>query len=192
MTTQTVEAELLGLEKRYWQAIKDKDIDAAKRLTDFPCIVAGAKGVGSVDENMFGQIMKSANYTLNRFEIKDEKIRMLRDDVAVVAYQVREELTVDGKPVTLNASDLSTWVRRDGRWVCAAHTESVAGDPYGRDRQGLATPSYRQAVPAPTGPLRPVGARVVPGVDTTPGIAHTHAGRPRRDPAPPRASPAPA
>jgi hypothetical protein len=42
---------------------------------------------------------------------------------------------VDGKPVTLNASDPSTWVRRDGRWVCAAHTESVAGDTYGRDRK---------------------------------------------------------
>jgi hypothetical protein len=135
MTTQTIEAELLGLEKRYWQAIKEKDIEGAKRLTDFPCIVSGAKGVGSIDENTFGQMMKSANYTLNRFEIKGEQIRMLRDDVAVLAYQVREELTVDGKPVTLDASDLSTWVRRNGRWVCAAHTESVAGDPYGRDRR---------------------------------------------------------
>jgi hypothetical protein len=135
MTTQTVEAELLGLEKRYWQAIKDKDIEAAKRLTDFPCIVTGAKGVGSVDEKMFGEMMKSANYTLKQFDIKNEQIRMLGDDVAVVAYQVREELTVDGKPVTLDASDLSMWVRRNGRWVCAAHTESVAGDPYGRDRR---------------------------------------------------------
>jgi hypothetical protein len=135
MTTQTIEAEVLGLEKRYWQAIKDKDIEGAKRLTDFPCIVSGAKGVGSIDETTFGQMMKSANYTLNRFEIKGEQIRMLRDDVAVLAYQVREELTVDGKPVTLDASDLSTWVRRGGRWVCAAHTESVTGDPYGRDRK---------------------------------------------------------
>jgi uncharacterized protein (TIGR02246 family) len=135
MTTQTVEAELLGLEKRYWQAIKDKDIEAAKRLTDFPCIVSGSKGVGSIDEKTFGTMMKSANYTLNRFEIMSEQVRMLRDDVAVVAYQVREELTVDGKPVTLDAADSSTWVRRDGRWVCAAHTESVAGDPYGRDRK---------------------------------------------------------
>ena len=135
MTTQTVEAELLGLEKRYWQAIKDKDIDGAKRLTDFPCIVTGSKGVGSIDENTFGTMMKSANYTLNHFEVKSEHVRMLRDDVAVVAYQVREELTVDGKDVTVDAADSSTWVRRDGRWVCAAHTESIAGDPFGRDRR---------------------------------------------------------
>jgi hypothetical protein len=54
---------------------------------------------------------------------------------AAVAYQVHEELTVDGKPVTLDAADSSTWVRRDRRWLCALHTEAIAGDPFGRDRQ---------------------------------------------------------
>jgi hypothetical protein len=134
MTTQTVEAELLDLERRYWRAIKDKDIEGARRLTDFPCVVAGASGVASIDENSFVTMMKSASYTLKRFEMKNEQVRLLRDDVAVVAYQVREELTIDGENVTLEAADLSTWVRRGRRWVCAAHTESVSGDPYGRDR----------------------------------------------------------
>jgi hypothetical protein len=54
---------------------------------------------------------------------------------AVLAYKVREALTVDGKPVTFEAADASTWVRRDGQWVCALHTESLAGDPFGRDRR---------------------------------------------------------
>jgi hypothetical protein len=52
----------------------------------------------------------------------------------VIAYTVREELTVDGKPLTMEAADASTWVKKDGNWVCALHTESVLGDPYGRDR----------------------------------------------------------
>ena len=26
-------------------------------------------------------------------------------------------------------------IHRGGRWVCAAHTESVLGDPFGRDHQ---------------------------------------------------------
>jgi hypothetical protein len=25
-------------------------------------------------------------------------------------------------------------VRRNGQWVCALHTESMLGDPFGRDR----------------------------------------------------------
>ena len=57
------------------------------------------------------------------------------DDVGVVAYKVKEHLTVDGQPLTLEAADSSTWVRRDGEWVCALHTEAIAGDPFGRDKQ---------------------------------------------------------
>jgi hypothetical protein len=136
MATQTVEAELLDLEKRFWQALKDRDVDAATRLTDYPCIVTGAQGVGSIDQKTFTAMLKAAPYTLNRFQIKGGAVvRLVRDDVAIVAYQVHEELTVDGKPVTLDAADSSTWVRRDGRWLCVSHTESIAGDPYGRDRR---------------------------------------------------------
>ncbi len=137
MATKTIEAELLELEQRYWQAIQDRDVKAAMALTDFPCIVAGAKGVGSIDPKTYEGIMKSATYTLRRFEIRDgAQVRLFNDDVAVVAYQVHEDLTVDGKPVTLHAADTSVWVRRDGEWRCAAHTESIAGDSFGRDREG--------------------------------------------------------
>jgi len=61
--------------------------------------------------------------------------RSLSDDVAVIAYKVHEKVTVEGKTLAFEAADCSTWVRRDGRWVCAVHTESLAGDPFGRDRK---------------------------------------------------------
>lgn len=48
--------------------------------------------------------------------------------------KVNERLTVDGKPLKLEAADASTWVRRGERWVCALHTEAITGDPFGRDR----------------------------------------------------------
>lgn len=135
-TTQAVETEILQLEHRFWQAIQDKDVDAAMNLTEFPCIVAGASGIGSVDSEGFKKMMTGATYTLHRFDIeKGAKVRLVTDDVALVAYKVREQLTVDGKPATLDAADASVWVRRDGRWRCAMHTESVAGDAYGRDRK---------------------------------------------------------
>jgi ketosteroid isomerase-like protein len=131
-----VEGELLALEKRYWQAIKDKDVDAALRLTDDPCLVAGAQGVARIDGKAFATMMKSARYTLDDFEVgEDAQVRLLSDDVAILAYKVHERLTVEGKPVTLDATDASTWVRRDGRWLCALHTEAISGDPFGRDRR---------------------------------------------------------
>jgi uncharacterized protein (TIGR02246 family) len=136
MTTAIVEKELLKLEREYWQAIKDKDVEAAMRLTDDPCIVAGAQGIGRIDRKAMESMMRAAKWELVDFDVKDDiQVRMLKDDVAIVAYKVHEELKVDGKPVTLDAADSSTWIRRDGRWLCALHTESLFGDPFGRDRR---------------------------------------------------------
>jgi hypothetical protein len=63
---------------------------------------------------------------------------MVGDDVALVAYKVRESLTVDGKPLEFEAADSSTWIRSNGRWLCAMHSESITGDPFGRDRRPAA------------------------------------------------------
>jgi hypothetical protein len=135
MASRAVEHELLELEKQYWQAIKDRDVDAAMRLTDDSCIVTGAQGVGRIDKQTLARMMTAAAYTLQDFRISDEvQVRMCSDDVAILAYKVHEELTVEGKPVTLDAADASTWVRRNGHWLCALHTESLIGDPFGRDR----------------------------------------------------------
>lgn len=136
MTRQTTEMELVDLERKYWHAIKDNDVDTALRLTDDPCIVTGAQGISRVDRKTFQEMMKASPWRLDKFELDDDvQVRLLSDDVAIVAYKVREELTVDGKPLTLEGADSSTWVRRNGRWVCALHTEALAGDPFGRDRK---------------------------------------------------------
>jgi hypothetical protein len=104
-------------------------------LSDDPCIVAGAQGVGSLSREQLGAMIPEATYELRDFRIEDgAEVRMVGDDVAIVAYKVHEELIVDGKSVTVDAADSSTWVKRGGRWRCALHTESILGDPYGRDR----------------------------------------------------------
>jgi hypothetical protein len=133
-----VERELREAEERYWRALKDNDTGAALRMTDDPCIVAGPQGVGSIDHASFEKMMSAAGWKLVDFELGDMKVRQLSDDVAIVAYKVHETMKVDGKTVELDAADTSTWVRRDGQWVCALHTEALSGDPFGRDRQGSA------------------------------------------------------
>lgn len=137
MTTNAIEQELLELETQFWQAIKDKNADAAARLSDNPCLLTGPQGVNRVERQELMGLMKAAPYTLHDFRISDPQVRLLGDQVALLAYNVHEELTVEGKPVTIDAADASTWVRRGGRWVCALHTESLKGDPFGRDRAGV-------------------------------------------------------
>jgi uncharacterized protein (TIGR02246 family) len=135
MEKKTVETELRNLETRYWQAIKEKDVDTMLGLTEFPCLVTGATGIGLIDREAFVKMMKDPSCTLYNFEVKNAEVRALRDDVACVAYEVHQDLSVDGKKMSMEASDSSVWVRRNGRWLCALHTEALRGDPYGRDRK---------------------------------------------------------
>jgi hypothetical protein len=136
MAHPDLEKQLLSLETQYWQALKDKDYTAAIRLTDDPCILAGAQGVASFGREQFEAMLDAPNFTLDKFELSDPQVRMLGTDVAILAYKVKEKVTMDGEKLTLEAADASTWVRRGKHWVCALHTESILGDPLGRDRTG--------------------------------------------------------
>ncbi|MBA2541885.1 MAG: DUF4440 domain-containing protein [Deltaproteobacteria bacterium] len=81
-------------------------------------------------------MIESAAWKLERFQLdpSNVKIKIIADDVAVIAYEVQERIVVDGESQTVTAFDSSVWVRRMGKWVCAMHTETLAGDPFGRDR----------------------------------------------------------
>ena len=131
---QTIEEELRTLETMYWNAIQAKDEATAMKLSDDQCVVVGAQGVGDVDRERLGKMLKQASYELTSYEFdaKQFQVRKLTDDVAVVAYQVKEDLIVDGKAESLTAFDATVWVKRGDSWLCALHTESLKGDPFGR------------------------------------------------------------
>jgi hypothetical protein len=68
MTRSTVEQELLTLEKEYWP------------------LQPAAQGVGRIGSQTFARMMKTTTYTLHDFRIGDDaEVRLLRDDVAVLA-----------------------------------------------------------------------------------------------------------
>ena len=136
MVNTLTESELTELEKSYWQAIQDRDGDAAERMTSDPCILAGAQGVSAIDSATFVKLLMDPSWQLQDFALSDVQVQPVHDGVAVIAYNVREDLTVEGKPLTLEAADTSMWVRQNDGWRCALHTESILGDPFGRDRHG--------------------------------------------------------
>jgi hypothetical protein len=121
--------EILNLERKYWGAVKDRDVETAMALTDFPCLIAGAQGIRSVDEATFEKMMKSQAFTIEKLDVGTRvEVRRLTDDVAIIAYELHEELVVEGKRKVLDAADSSTWIRRDGQWRCALHSETMKSD----------------------------------------------------------------
>jgi hypothetical protein len=132
MVHEKISKELLALERQYWNAIKEGDAESATSLSDDPCVIVGAQGVGEIDRKALAGMMEKATYDLRTYDFDDVHVRQVADGVVVLAYKVKEKLIVDGEDVALEAYDSSVWVQRNGDWLCALHTESPAGDPYGR------------------------------------------------------------
>ena len=135
--TQPKTQDLLEQERNFWNAMRDKDARAAAQMTDDGCIIVGAQGVSSIDPKTMEKLTREGQWELEHYRVDERtaQVRFIHDDVAIVAYKVNERVAIDGETLNLDANDSSVWVRRDGRWLCAMHTESVAGDPFGRDRR---------------------------------------------------------
>jgi hypothetical protein len=128
MVSTNVEEEILGNEKSYWEAVKKKDRRAAESLTADSCIVVGADGVRALRRAELGELMKSTPFDLENYGIEDGNVEFIHptDDLAIVAYKVRTEYRSNGKQERAEAFDTTVWVRRDGKWLCALHTETPA------------------------------------------------------------------
>ena len=136
MTTTTLEKELITLEKKFWDALIHKDSETVQELTAKQSIVTGAQGVAMLTREGLAGMVGEPSWSLESYKMDDNfQVLPMSKDSAIVAYKVTEHMKVDGKPLTLEANDSSVWIKQDGHWVCALHTESVAGDPFGRDRQ---------------------------------------------------------
>jgi hypothetical protein len=54
-------------------------------------------------------MMTDGKWQLHEFAFEDVEVISATPDVAVIGYKVTEKLSVDGKPLTLQAADASTW-----------------------------------------------------------------------------------
>jgi hypothetical protein len=130
-----IKREIIDLETQFWQTMVDRDGGTATGLMADKSIITGAQGASSIDRNSFAKMMADGKWQLHEFAFDDVEVISPTPDVAVIGYTVKEKLSIDGKRLTLEAADASTWVKGVDGWKCILHTESVLGDPFGRDRQ---------------------------------------------------------
>jgi hypothetical protein len=140
-STAANEHELVNVERRFWNAMKEKDATTASELTDERCVVVGAQGVSAIDAKTMGKLTTEGQWKLEQYSFDEQArhILFLTPDIAIVAYPVQERVSVEGQSLSFTANDSSVWIRRDGHWRCALHTESLAGDPFGRDKTARAS-----------------------------------------------------
>lgn len=120
--------DILKLETSYWDAIKRKDGKRTAALSGDNALVTGMRGVMAIPKAQMSKMTEEGNWTLEDYEFDDIKVATPTPDIAIIAYTVKQKVTMDGKPQEMQAADMSTWVRGANGWECCAHSETFLQD----------------------------------------------------------------
>jgi hypothetical protein len=128
MSASPTKEEIIALEKEYWDAMKRKDGKRTAELSGQAAVVTGAKGVMTIAKDKMGKMTEEGNWTLEDYRFDDVQFVSPAPDVAIIAYTVKQKVTMDGTKQDLRAADSSTWIRGANGWECHAHSETFLQD----------------------------------------------------------------
>lgn len=126
--TTTTKEDIIALETSYWEAMKVKDGAGTSRLSGKISLVTGAHGVMTIPKSKMGQMTEDGKWTLESYAFDDIEVTIPTPDVAIIAYTVTQNVTMDGKAKDFRAADSSTWIHGADGWECHAHSETFLKD----------------------------------------------------------------
>ena len=127
--------QIIDLETRFWQSMKDKDVDTAKSLIAKEGLVTGPMGTMTMDPDKYAQMTRDGQWTLQNFKMDKVEVVQPNSDSAIIAYEVHQTGDMKGQPMDLRCADSSVWVKEGGDWKCALHTETILEDANARQRE---------------------------------------------------------
>jgi ketosteroid isomerase-like protein len=117
--------QIIDLETRFWQSMRDKDVPTAQAMIADESLVTGPMGTMRVTPEKYAQLTREGDWRLDRFQFSDTDVIFPADDTAVIAYKVHQTGELKGKPMDMTCADSTTWIRDGNSWKCALHTETV-------------------------------------------------------------------
>ena len=91
MTAMGRTTELLEHERRFWNAMRDKDGEAASEMTADNCIVVGAQGVSAIDPKTMARLTKEGEWELERYTFDEspslEEVGLFDVERSVTVYE---------------------------------------------------------------------------------------------------------
>lgn len=121
MTTQK---DIMELERRFWQAMVDMDVETAISLLDGESVSVAGGGIHHFSPAEYKEMALAGNARITAFKFSDDRVIFPTPEVAIAAYKADQSFTMGGKSHDMVVYDTTTWIRKDGKWVASAHTET--------------------------------------------------------------------
>lgn len=118
--------EIIQLENRFWQSMVDQHTEVAIAMLDEPAVIVSPHGALQFDRATYRQMAQQDAMAIKAFELSNMNVLFPNENTAVVTYHARQTLSVRGQsaPLEQDMTDSSVWLHKDGRWLCAMHTET--------------------------------------------------------------------
>lgn len=129
MATSRHHTEIENLERSFWQSMVDREPSVATGMITEPALMVSGHGPMTFDRAGYTKMANNEQHRLVDYTLSDMDVLFPTDNVAIATYRAHQKMEMDGKPLEFDSVDSSTWVKVDGGWKCAAHTESEAKAP---------------------------------------------------------------
>ena len=116
------ETAITHLETSAWEAYKNKQADAFKKLMSEDYCGEYAEGIKNLDR----EVADMAKTDLRDYSLADMKVVFPSADVAVITYKTTIQQTSEGKDMSGTYNSGSIWVKKGGKWLEVFHTEVKA------------------------------------------------------------------
>jgi hypothetical protein len=118
-------AAMEAKENAAWQAFKDKNAGAFKKLVDKDLRAVYAEGIS----NMQKELDDMQKWDMKSFEISNYDMFSDEKDVVVTTYTVKVEGTYDGQDQSGTYNAGSVWKLENGTWMAIFHTNIKEAGP---------------------------------------------------------------
>ena len=116
--------EIQQLEREFWQALVERDVETSTRLLAPEALMVSAHGTLRFDPDQYAKMLTDPKHGLLDYELSDMDVLSAGDDIAIATYRAHQKMQMDGRVMEQDVVDSSTWVRMEGGWKCVAHTET--------------------------------------------------------------------
>ena len=120
---------IIDLERKFWQSMVDNEPDIALGMLAEPSLMVSSHGAMSFDHQKYRQMAEQGKMVLRSYELSDMQVVFPNATTAIATYRVKQTVAQRGKETGRDVqemNDTSTWIKADGAWKCAIHTETPA------------------------------------------------------------------
>jgi hypothetical protein len=120
----SVEAQLITLEKQSWEAWKNRNGGFFQSFLSDDTVSVGNTGVG--DKSQIVKATSGSDFEVKSYSLDNFKLTMLEKNTAILTYKATQDVTCNGKTELAMMWASSVFVKRSGKWLAAFHQETPA------------------------------------------------------------------